>query len=1732
MNKIIILFIILCHMTMAKAEKPANMPNDVFEAIVAQVIEQVGYFDSVAVEQAIGLWQLEQPIPNSDGELLSNISCSPCSVDEGDVESRFNSPRNVKVKTKIRPNGTYPTVLKIRWKKPKKLAADLIDLYQVSHYLVHIIKDGQSYEVFKKKAKYRSNGKLKKKQGIKFRDRETGDYTVQVQAVYEEISVQNNKTTSSIKAVASTKGALSGSIGVGTESKQTTLADITGALKTCLIANGFDTTTVVQKTFKTVQCSGKGLQNSDVVQLELFTGVLLIDISNNPAINNISGLSNLAYLQHLNISNNSNINIPSFADFSSLQNLYLANLGLTQLPDIGTNSSLNFLDLSNNQIANGFVKLPDNLAVLKLNNNPVVNCDGLQGIQIETLELTNQIVDVSSCSSIVGLKYLTIKDAQLLPGVLNVQGFSGFCGLTLNNTSVTKLKAKRPIQTVNLINNAQLINQNTIVDAKNTSTNVYPALNPPYVNLAGSNNMNCQNVYNKETKWKSNTKNNMSVPIYTKVGNIEKTSEICPTYNIAPYYTKPKTCKPNSITGFAVVRQTKSNEYSLSWDTTNHDIWKVSSYDILLNEEKISSIPSGFKFPLVIENTKQAATFKVRACVSDFTDTNNPITSCSDWVAPVSETAALAKVENLNFTWANQSTQLFNLEFTYPNNLVNNPSSTPDYFKVTPGMQAASIDPNNPNLQQINTIPFVSNTIFYSESLLRDDFIDPTFRVQACKMIAQEEICGPGVSIIIPDPIIAISASLQKPTTTSALTATTTNGDINFTLTKDNNNSQVDYFKVTESQPTPVIDDVPISFADLANDKEYEIQAIDGAATLTLKRMVNGLHHFSIASCLYSSATNPETCSQDKLELDRTVARTVNNENLAKNSADNFFKNLRWREKYCSDYDENQFNPSTNTGYGCISPGSAFVAGSNANKYEKRVIYWEYGNLLNNNTQPDYYHISKVNISGDGSNIEAIDNTATNANTTIFRQINNRCINKQQATYDVNNSSSLAIKYAKQQFVHNAIAGSNSTNKDCRGGIRASADGLWRIKACYSGIGCTSGQEINLFEQSQYNATEPPVDEERAAITADNLQSGLWWNPHQASTGWYFNWKNNSENPNRQLSDSYNLLAYWVSYRYINDVWSPIWMHADLSLQQADESGNQFYSGQLLYSQIVGDSTKQTGIGTIKILLNENQNNRAKIELNVDYAYGMLTQADIDPDFALTDDYFRIERSQGQDQRDTITIPLEIASILLVGDDGTSTGGTTNSRFGASNDSDHYSGIWQYQDGKPENNTIFAVWKKRNLETVNVFMYDTAGEPFWLFSQSCGATCSPDLTDSYFDAYINTASGDNSFGFTGGAAYNFFSKTTGFNPLAYRPVRDWIEVEFLAKAGRSFDNAGSVQAFKQAKFWLNAAITTAVGSRNLNINLGNSSNLITVNKIANINHIGFNIQNYFDQIQYENQETGQVSTTCDPNTIGPCKLSLNWYVGDHTGQNTTLKPYYRYSATDINSANFTPLNAQSTDLSCMALPVNKLTVPVYECQNLKAGTYEFQLRRDSYSSNVADVAIAQSSLLTVLPCTIANDPTCSTVLDGGGTSPPNAPDANVNTINSTINHAPGDGPIPGTGGVSGGSATYTLPLTIPPGRNGMTPSLSVNYSSKGGNGILGVGWSLSIGSSIYRCPQTIAQDGYSIPVRLDDNTDRLCLDGQRLMLVSGTGYFVNGAEYRTEQDSFAKIVRLYVKYSG
>ena len=112
------------------------------------------------------------------------------------------------------------------------------------------------------------------------------------------------------------------------------------------------------------------------------------------------------------------------------------------------------------------------------------------------------------------------------------------------------------------------------------------------------------------------------------------------------------------------------------------------------------------------------------------------------------------------------------------------------------------------------------------------------------------------------------------------------------------------------------------------------------------------------------------------------------------------------------------------------------------------------------------------------------------------------------------------------------------------------------------------------------------------------------------------------------------------------------------------------------------------------------------------------------------------------------------------------------------------------------------------------------------------------------------------------------------------------------------------------------------------------------------------------------------------------------------------------------------------------------------------------------------------------------------------------------------------GAIPGVIDVSPmGATTYTIPIEVVPGVQGMQPNLSIVYNSMGGMGLLGMQWNLAGISSITRCGQNpyYYRDNGLTAIQFD-SSDRYSLDGNRLMMIGQ-----QSSEYATEVDNFSRI---------
>jgi RHS repeat-associated protein len=96
-----------------------------------------------------------------------------------------------------------------------------------------------------------------------------------------------------------------------------------------------------------------------------------------------------------------------------------------------------------------------------------------------------------------------------------------------------------------------------------------------------------------------------------------------------------------------------------------------------------------------------------------------------------------------------------------------------------------------------------------------------------------------------------------------------------------------------------------------------------------------------------------------------------------------------------------------------------------------------------------------------------------------------------------------------------------------------------------------------------------------------------------------------------------------------------------------------------------------------------------------------------------------------------------------------------------------------------------------------------------------------------------------------------------------------------------------------------------------------------------------------------------------------------------------------------------------------------------------------------------------------------------------------------------------------------GTGNFTVPIALPPGRNGFQPQLSLGYSTGNGNGPFGLGWALTI-------PGVARKTSKGIP-RYDDMMDTFILSGSEdLVRIGSSGPGTTQYQPRTE-GLFARI---------
>src|SRR5882724_559890 len=105
-----------------------------------------------------------------------------------------------------------------------------------------------------------------------------------------------------------------------------------------------------------------------------------------------------------------------------------------------------------------------------------------------------------------------------------------------------------------------------------------------------------------------------------------------------------------------------------------------------------------------------------------------------------------------------------------------------------------------------------------------------------------------------------------------------------------------------------------------------------------------------------------------------------------------------------------------------------------------------------------------------------------------------------------------------------------------------------------------------------------------------------------------------------------------------------------------------------------------------------------------------------------------------------------------------------------------------------------------------------------------------------------------------------------------------------------------------------------------------------------------------------------------------------------------------------------------------------------------------------------------------------------------------------NSSSQTIALPKGGGALHGIGekfspDLHTGTGNFTVPVALPPGRNGFQPQLSLVYSTGSGNGPFGLGWNLSI-------PGVSRKTSKGVPL-YDEGKDVFILSGAEDLVAIG-----------------------------
>ena len=1640
------------------------VPDEVRDQIITDVIAEARYLDQALVEKRISLWIYDQPQPESSEAVTDSGNCNSSCVQSGGNVS-FPMPRNVKLKSKNSDDNLSQNVV-IKWKRPQALSDG--SNYYLKSYKVIVSKNGETFNKYKIKTKYKNNGKPIKHQKLKLRGLEEANYEVQVRAVYKPASQKTAAKNIEIDTESVNEQSPWTDSKGGVVSKHITqVRDLSWStnLHYCLLNNAYATVNKQKEQANDqtyladihwLECSNQGLNNDEINLIGTYLVSLAhLDISNNPNITDISPITDsLTFLESLNLNFNTGIDltIPNNAltTLDGLEYVYLVGLNLSKIPMLP--DGIVYIDVSQNLITdNALGYWPSNpLIALEVNNNrtswqaPVGDYslndqffEGLSGLEIKTLKAKGSLLtDVSILSDVVNLDYLDI-ESDNLEYYQNFGNFSGFCGLSLKGKDIDFLLGERPVQYLNLSDNPKLY-----FDEFSSNGNYLPVSS----NYLNSNNMDCQYHNNIEDSQAPILTDMGSVPPFTLDNGNQSRQLNCPVVRQSRTLIHAVECVPPKVAEFKVYEDQRTGAHILNWvKDPSHDYerWGVESYKVLFYDQQnnlVNSQTIGVNQPNSLTLFGQNVTsYEFRACTDYQCGLGHQVHS-------ISFEEGLSKVIDVEVVWSglDSNSPQFKFTFNYPEELlepIGPTSGDPESFHV----ETEFVQDNGSTELEVIPLPSGNTTAGWETVWFNyNDMVGNSYRITACNSTVG---CGVPHAITFGAPVT--SENIPQPiwSTTGVTGNTHQIGEhkqivLEWSYSNARSGKElnlIDYVEVTEWSPRKWESQVFKSTYNNALPIKRIFFVNGNKTSITLDRLSFGDYDFSLRAC-HRDRVNGDVCSQPsgQFDTDNPDINMERNDVQWSYSSPNDFRSEGW---YLDD-----------------------------TSMKKHVVWNYYDHPV---YKPDYFIIQNTDFSS-----------------------NHSC-----------NFDSIRINFADSFKDTNNMYW--STEKICED----MGSQTWQIKSCVNGVGCGHHVTVNT---SDTNNQIPNINPSRTTPSIGgpgDLATGMWMNSEQSGIGWHFYWASQLRHDSSDYDKygrAYDLIAYWLTYQQIEGHWTPVWFESELKQVNGDINGSEaYFEGQLYYHKKDSSSGEfeKINAGVLQVLIG-NTNREAKLRMKLHYSDGILFSPDSAlsiPNTKVPGHPYVIDDSDG-------FIELEIEDIAVHVMQGGNPNGPYEGRFGDKNDVDHFAGVYQLDPSENGFSPLTMLTSiDRELEITSLAMFDSDGIPVWVQGSTCGSDCTQPVGE-YFDGYDQ----------------GLAAVLNGFDPLG--PVPDGYvlndNVINIGYLGRCF--ADGITNYSEPDRFKKAKVTIDLNGALIYNNVDNTTyerylahNNMQGGISCNDSAMGGLVKRAsLHDIRYFVNGNNENVTQCDPNDAngpGICDIKFTWFTDDDF---IDIEPYY----TDDDWA-----TSHKLDELCPGVPSGQYVTTQFECVISEAGNYQFQLRKNTYDENDnGTVVIAESNPLLIAGC---NTPHCTSTLGAPAVPPIPASQVNsIAPIpgNDTVGSTTGAFDVDENGAAN---YTIPIFAPKGRGGLAPQLALSYNSNASNGIAgvgwnITGVSAITRCLKSVEHDPGIEKLS----PIKLN-NEDAFCIDGVRLYPENGLNG-ENETTYRTEIDSFAKVESLSLPQNG